>query len=434
LLPSPQQAFFRHLGVFAGSADLAAVAAVTGDAPNSEDPLDMVADLVDASLVIAPEDELGEPRVALLQTIRDFALARLEANDELDAARHRHLQHYGAVAEDLNSAWFGPRHLEMVRRLEADIDNFREALSWALGEPRGHPLERVLTGARLARTYGYFAAERGYVAEAVRFRQRALACSAEVSFPDELVSGLHQGLSWVVGIRGEFDRALEEGQAALEFARRSQDPALVATAQKTLALAHLNMGDTESARPLLEQSLEAARGLSNDLLLTDILMYLFILELEAGDVAHQERLLAELHMVGARLGDETLQVVIEVFEAQSHGRAGDLRGADARLRGALSQVLAFTDPMLLVEYADACVVAAAAPATARIRLLGAVDATRKREVRPRDVLQERAMATAVADLRAAVGEVWESLHAEGNLTTVEDNLRSLWPDNGAAGD
>jgi hypothetical protein len=89
--------------------------------------------------------------------------------------------------------------------------------------------------------------------------------------------------------------------------------------------------------------------------------------------------------------------------------------------------------MLLVEYADACVVAAAAPATARIRLLGAVDATRKREVRPRDVLQERAMATAVADLRAAVGEVWESLHAEGNLTTVEDNLRSLWPDNGAAG-
>jgi hypothetical protein len=129
-----------------------------------------------------------------------------------------------------------------------------------------------------------------------------------------------------------------------------------------------------------------------------------------------------------------MHVWIEVFEARAHGRAGDLQRADARLRGALSQVLAFADPMLLVDYADACVVAAAAPATTRVRLLGAVDATRKREVRPRDVLEARAMATAVTDLRATIGEEWESLHSEGGLTTVEDNLRSLWPDNGAAGD
>ena len=227
---------------------------------------------------------------------------------------------------------------------------------------------------------------------------------------------------------------MAEGEAALEFARSSQDPVLVVNAQKSVALAHLSLGDTEAARPLLEQSLEPARALDNDLLLTDILTYLLSLELDAGDVAAQERLLAELHTVNARLGDEMMHVWIEVFEARAHGRAGDLQRADARLRGALSQVLAFADPMLLVDYADACVVAAAAPATTRVRLLGAVDATRKREVRPRDVLEARAMATAVTDLRATIGEEWESLHSEGGLTTVDDSLRSLWPDNGAAGD
>ena len=429
LLPEPQQVFFRHLGVFAGSADLAAVAAVTGDASDDGDVLDLVADLVDVSLVLAPEDELGDPRVALLQTMRDFALACLKANDELDTVKGRHLQHYAGLAEDLHAAWFGPRHLEMVRLLEADLDNFREAISWALDEPDRHPLERVLTAARLTRTFGYFAAERGYVAEAVRLRERALACSATVPFPDELVYGLHSGLSWVLGIRGEFHRAMAEGEAALEFARSSQDPALVANAQKMVALAHLNLGDTESARPLLEQSLKAVRELDNDLLLSDILTYLFALELDAGDTAQQQRLLAELHVVGARLGDETMRVYTEVLEAQSHGEAGDLNRADAHLRGVLAQVLSIADPMLLADYADTCVITATAPATTRVRLLGAIDATRKRETRPRSVLEEKAMATAVADLRAAVGDAWESLHTEGGLTTIEDLLRSLWPNN-----
>jgi predicted ATPase/class 3 adenylate cyclase len=434
LLPESQQVFFRHLGVFAGSADLAAVAAATGHTREDVDPLDLVADLVDVSLVLAPEDELGEPRVALLQTMRDFALARLTAHDELDAARDRHLQHYSLLAEDLHAVWFGPRHLEMVRRLEADLDNFREAIAWALDEPDGHALQRVLTGARLTRTFGYFAAERGYVAEAVRLRERALECSVMIPFPDELVYGLHSGLSWVLGIRGEFDRALAEGEAALEFAQKSQEPALVANAQKMVALAHLNLGDAESARPLLARSLEAVRELDDDLLLSDILSYSFALELDADDVAAQERLLAELHTVGSRLGDETMRVYTEVCEAQSLSKAGDPRGADARLSRVLSRVLDCDEPMLLADYADACIAAAAAPARTRVRLLGAVMATRKREVRPRSVLEERAMATAVADLRTAVGEEWETLYADGGLTTVEDCLRSLWPDNQAAGD
>ena len=76
LLTPEQQRFFTQLGVFGGSCDLDALAAVTEPAA---DPLDEVVDLVDVSLVRVLDDRDGEPRIDLLQTISAFACERLEA-------------------------------------------------------------------------------------------------------------------------------------------------------------------------------------------------------------------------------------------------------------------------------------------------------------------------------------------------------------------
>ena len=91
LLDPELQEFFRRLGAFPGTADLSAVEAVTG---RGADSLDAVAALVDLSLVRMTEGPDGEPRVHLLQTIRDYARELLVAAGESDDVQRRHATHY----------------------------------------------------------------------------------------------------------------------------------------------------------------------------------------------------------------------------------------------------------------------------------------------------------------------------------------------------
>ena len=72
---------FRRMSVFAGGCDLAALAAVavTGAGPAGADPLDLVAELQDVSLITVTEGADGEPRLGMLETIREYALERLAA-------------------------------------------------------------------------------------------------------------------------------------------------------------------------------------------------------------------------------------------------------------------------------------------------------------------------------------------------------------------
>ena len=71
---------FRRAGVFAGGCDLEALAAVavTGSGDRSgSDPLELAAELQDLSLMTVTEGAGGEPRVGMLETIREYALERL---------------------------------------------------------------------------------------------------------------------------------------------------------------------------------------------------------------------------------------------------------------------------------------------------------------------------------------------------------------------
>src|SRR5262249_47031897 len=142
LLPSAQQALFRRLGVFAGGADVEAVAAVWaggGDSATQDaDLVDLVADLVDASLVTVAEDDDGEPRFRLLETVRAFALDALGDADGLYAVRWAHAAHFVDVANRLDflSIW-GSREqaLRGNRLFESEWNNFREAVAWATARP-----------------------------------------------------------------------------------------------------------------------------------------------------------------------------------------------------------------------------------------------------------------------------------------------------------
>ncbi len=149
-LPAAQQALFRRLGVFAGGADLDALAAVYGvDTIGDCDLIDVVADLVDASLITVTEDDDGEPRFTMMETMRVFALDSLEHAGELTAARLRHATHFAGVAAQLDwrLTWATREHMiRCNRRFIREQNNFREALAWATS-PTSRPAAPDAQGA-----------------------------------------------------------------------------------------------------------------------------------------------------------------------------------------------------------------------------------------------------------------------------------------------
>ena len=69
----------------------------------------------------------------MLATIREYALERLTARDELDAARRRHAQYFLGLVEGGERAWHGPSQGVWLDRLEPEYDNLRADLDWCLG-------------------------------------------------------------------------------------------------------------------------------------------------------------------------------------------------------------------------------------------------------------------------------------------------------------
>jgi non-specific serine/threonine protein kinase len=128
LLAPAEQTLFRRLSVFAGGFTLDAAEAVGAGAS----VLDGVASLVDQSLLGQTEqvDELS--RFGMLETIREYALARSEEAGESDDGRRRHAAYFQAFAEEADLGLRGADQLSWVARLRAEHDNLRAALVWTL--------------------------------------------------------------------------------------------------------------------------------------------------------------------------------------------------------------------------------------------------------------------------------------------------------------
>jgi predicted ATPase len=182
VLTKEQQAFFRRLGVFAGGADLDAIPALTAEL----DALDMLTDLVDASLITISEDPDGEPRVALLETIRAYARDQLGAHGELDATSQAHAEHYLNLSQQLQPLMLTQQRKAIRARFQAEHDNIRAALEWALRAPTTSGAEsnaddehRVRIGLGLCAHAGGFWRSSGYSAEGLGWVERAIGRAGE---------------------------------------------------------------------------------------------------------------------------------------------------------------------------------------------------------------------------------------------------------------
>ncbi len=259
LLHDVQRLALARLSVFAGSFELdAAVAVVGGDGIDRDDVLDLVAGLVERSLLQVAERD-SRARYRLLETIRVYAWQRLSELDDPDRVRGRHLEFHAGLAGRAQDGLHGARPEPWVARLAADLDDLRAAMDWAAEQED----LRALVG--ITEPIVRFWFERGLSREV----HRRLHAAAELpgALADERVRGLNAaaGLALASCEAARFHRSADQAVAVARAAAVAGDAVAVALAQRALSgvLSGLSTreqvdADVEHSLQLGEQSEDAA--------------------------------------------------------------------------------------------------------------------------------------------------------------------------------
>ncbi len=257
LLNPQERALFARLGVFVGGFDLAAAEVICSAEPlSAEDILDVLASLVDKSLVMLDEHD-GSGRYRMLETIREYAHERLQERGELEPNERRHCEHFFALAKQARDGMLGHEQGEWIQRLEADLDNVRAAMKASIA---GH-IDPIIA-VKLAVALQQFWSLRGYSTEGRRFLGTAL------ELPAIQESDLAQAWALYVGAvlaeaQSDHAEALRMLEKCLQLRRRLGNPVDIAATLSTLSLARLQGGDVTGATACEEEALGLFRQLSD---------------------------------------------------------------------------------------------------------------------------------------------------------------------------
>lgn len=421
LLTPQQRRFFRSLGVLAGGGDLDAVAAVTGDSDDvaaSSDPVDAVAELVDASLADVAEGQDGEPRVTLLQTLRAFAEDELRVAGEVDAVRRRHAEHYLHVAERLRDLR-ETRHMSARSQAETELDNFRAALEWAVAS------EEPVMALRLCNALGWVWWMGGYVAEGRHWHERVIAAAPDAPSPQ--LAACLGGLANVLLVQGAPDRAHAAAGDSLAMARAVDDPAVEVFALGLLGTTEQQLGDLEAARTTLREALALHRSSGNQGGLARVLGNLAGVEESLGHLDEAEALITESLGVLDGLGDVHEATTQRQNLANLLVLSGRVEEAARLARSLVATVLRLHNPNLTMAFANTVMnvlLRSGEPRQAAL-LFGAEEAMHERLGIP-NPFQEEERQEALELLDGVMsGEEWDEHRSIGRQQPVEDLLAEL---------
>jgi predicted ATPase/transcriptional regulator with XRE-family HTH domain/Tfp pilus assembly protein PilF len=254
LLSRAEQTLLRRLSVFAGGATLDAVEAVcSADGTLDSDALEWLAALVDHSLLRQEESDAGEPRVGMLETVREYGLEQLAAAGELEATQEAHAQYYLVLAEAAGPALRGSEQAPWLARLDAEHDNLRAALGWAQGRRDGE------LGLRLAGALWRFWYLRGYLGEGRCWLEAALTGTVQTSLAAR--ARALNGAGNLAERQGDYGRAAAFHEESLALRRALGDMQGIAHSLGNLGnLAH-RQGDSRQAAALYEEALALYREL-----------------------------------------------------------------------------------------------------------------------------------------------------------------------------
>lgn len=252
LTPEAQQ-LFRSLGVFAGGWTLEA-AEIMAELDGAFAALDLLEELAGQSLVMVEEQD-GRTRYRMLESVRGYAVEQLTATGGLDAARERHAMFFLALVERAEPALLGPERDRWLAALDAEHDNLRRALDWAI-EAR-----RAETALRLGAALGRYWDQRGHHREGRRQLERALVRGGGA--PAHVRGRALSALGTLMFVQGDYAAARAPFEEALTIYQEIDHQLGRAIVLNQLGNLAWNLGDYDLAHRRYEESLTLRRELDD---------------------------------------------------------------------------------------------------------------------------------------------------------------------------
>jgi predicted ATPase/class 3 adenylate cyclase len=421
---------FRAMAVFTGGCDLAALAAVAAPVDGTAagcDPLQLAAGLLDVSLVTVTEGVAGEPRVIMLETIREYALARLDQAGGLDLARRRHAEYFAALAERAQEQLNGPAQLVTLDQLEAEHRNLLTALNWSLAPaPADAGGGRTALGLRLVQALAPFWYQHGHATEGRRWLQQAIALTA-----DDTGAPLARMAHWLGMLlfqQDELTAALALFERSLAIWRDLGEEAEQVRELNSLGGTYRHLGDLDTARALLTDSAAIARRVGNQGGLGVALANLGQVESAAGNRDRAAELLREALALQQERGDLMRVAIIQqtlAVDSLFAGRAGEAREL---LAASLDYVIGSGDTEFLIDALElaAAIAAQMGDCGQAARLAGAAAAIRQEAGMPASEPDAATLEHFLAPARAAVAPAdWEAGLAWGRALTQPQAITLL---------
>ena len=240
LLETEEQLLFRRLAVFRGGFSLEAAEIVCGA------DLDMIESLHVKSLL----RRWGSGRLGMLDTIREYALERLDASLEVEAIRLRHAEYFLTIAEAAN---LNPSTLDPRKPVRHDIamreqDELLGALAWALQSGS------VALGLRLATSVGGWLWSINDPREGLRYFERMLEKPEIDDVPPEILAEALREYGAMADLAGENDRAAALYEQSLELFEQLGDEQRRAVLLHRLGNQAMRLGQLGRARDLIRTS------------------------------------------------------------------------------------------------------------------------------------------------------------------------------------
>jgi len=268
LLTDAERILFHRLAVFVGGFTLDAGEAVCGFGELQRiDVVDLLGRLVDKSLVVAEvANDIGTSRFRLLETIRQYA--REQFNEAEAAEVHKqHLEFYANLAEEAEP------QLELVNqgiwldKLEAEMDNFRAAIDWAVTN------DRIVSALRLIGALRRFWVIRSHDAEGLE-RIRSILDLSEAQGPSLAFVKTMNAYFFILWPSGGLREQQNLIESAINLSAELGDPRNEAFALLWAGVSATEQGDYSRARSYLEQSQDKwpDNGRSADLALSRVFL------------------------------------------------------------------------------------------------------------------------------------------------------------------
>jgi predicted ATPase/class 3 adenylate cyclase/DNA-binding CsgD family transcriptional regulator len=295
LLSEQERALFRRLSVFAGGWTLEAAETVCAAEPiQKDDVLDLLAALLDKSLVQADRQTGGTIRYRLLETLRQYAATKLDAAEERPAQELRHSLYYVGLAERSQHALMSAEQLAALHLLRIEHDNFRAVMQKGIHRDHADSRSQAMRVAAALSLFWYLA---NYLTEGRDWLTALQPVGDEIAEPaaimveswagfltwwlgnlsesNRLLDGavsdarglgddvqlLHcQFVAWIVALmQGEYQRILEETPSGVDRARERGDVWYVALGEVGIGAARVITGQADG-EVLLQQGIVDAGG------------------------------------------------------------------------------------------------------------------------------------------------------------------------------